>query len=316
MILNSKQLEELENIQDASGEFEEEAGDSDGYVEGVENALAWRRGMVERAVINIRKLLRKPMESVDGVTKGSLLYLKESKRFVRVHENQDGRNELSFVGLVPSLTPIKPEKPAKAEKLSKSERPAKTPKPAKAEKPIETKVAAKVAVKAIDAKPQAAPAKLAKANTPKAAKKPAPAENKKAEPKKAESKKEKPKSKLKASVSKKTPAAKSSTEKVTKKVALKPSKKPAKAVAKPKLKKTSTKKVVQKSKPKATAKKNVAKKLPKKSASKYMTDPVADPNGYIRTNFRLMSNKELSHITGLSEHTIRRKLGEWGLKRI
>lgn len=45
------------------------------------------------------------------------------------------------------------------------------------------------------------------------------------------------------------------------------------------------------------------------------TDPVVDPNGYIQQNFLLMSNKELATATGLSEHTIRRKLGEWNLKR-
>lgn len=46
-----------------------------------------------------------------------------------------------------------------------------------------------------------------------------------------------------------------------------------------------------------------------------VTDPIHDPNGYIRQNFLLMNNKELAGATGLSEHTIRRKLGEWGLKR-
>lgn len=45
------------------------------------------------------------------------------------------------------------------------------------------------------------------------------------------------------------------------------------------------------------------------------TDPVMDPNGYIQQNFLLMSNRELACATGLSEHTIRRKLGEWNLKR-
>jgi len=46
-----------------------------------------------------------------------------------------------------------------------------------------------------------------------------------------------------------------------------------------------------------------------------ITDPVMDPNGYIRQYFNDMSNKELSAATGYSEHTIRRKLNEWGLKR-
>lgn len=45
------------------------------------------------------------------------------------------------------------------------------------------------------------------------------------------------------------------------------------------------------------------------------TDPVVDPNGYIQQNFLMMSNRELATATGLSEHTIRRKLGEWNLKR-
>jgi hypothetical protein len=38
-------------------------------------------------------------------------------------------------------------------------------------------------------------------------------------------------------------------------------------------------------------------------------------NSYIKQNFKSMSNRELARRTGLSEHTIRRKLGEWGLKR-
>ena len=44
-------------------------------------------------------------------------------------------------------------------------------------------------------------------------------------------------------------------------------------------------------------------------------NPIDDPNGYIKANFQEMSNRELARYTGLSEHTIRRKLGEWGLKR-
>lgn len=44
-------------------------------------------------------------------------------------------------------------------------------------------------------------------------------------------------------------------------------------------------------------------------------NPIDDPNGYIKAHFNEMSNRELARLTGLSEHTIRRKLGEWGLKR-
>ena len=42
---------------------------------------------------------------------------------------------------------------------------------------------------------------------------------------------------------------------------------------------------------------------------------IEDINRYIRENYKANSNRELARRTGLSEHTIRRKLGEWGLKR-
>lgn len=38
-------------------------------------------------------------------------------------------------------------------------------------------------------------------------------------------------------------------------------------------------------------------------------------DAYIRANYPKMSNRELARVTALSEHTIRRKLGEWGLRR-
>ncbi len=44
-------------------------------------------------------------------------------------------------------------------------------------------------------------------------------------------------------------------------------------------------------------------------------NPKIDPNKYIQEKFQNMNNKELAKITGFSEHTIRRKLGEWRLKR-
>lgn len=42
---------------------------------------------------------------------------------------------------------------------------------------------------------------------------------------------------------------------------------------------------------------------------------VGDVNAFIRANYKTLSNRELARRIGLSEHTIRRKLGEWGLKR-
>lgn len=42
---------------------------------------------------------------------------------------------------------------------------------------------------------------------------------------------------------------------------------------------------------------------------------VKQRDDYIRTHYLKMGNKELARHTGLSEHTIRRKLGEWSLRR-
>jgi hypothetical protein len=68
---------------------------------------------------------------------------------------------------------------------------------------------------------------------------------------------------------------------------------------------------------KVEGKKERVKKPPpaplKKGAKK--ANPIDDPNTFIRQTFQEQSNRELARHTGLSEHTIRRKLGEWGLKR-
>ncbi|MEI6791125.1 MAG: hypothetical protein WCK42_08100, partial [Myxococcaceae bacterium] len=106
-----------------------------------------------------------------------------------------------------------------------------------------------------------------------------------------------------------------------------PKKKPApkKTAAAPK-KKAPVKKIIAKKpvpKKKPVAKKPIAKKPAPKKAVPKKKMPVkktsikkpADPNAFIKQNYKKMSNKELAVITGLSEHTIRRKLGEWGLKR-
>jgi hypothetical protein len=66
--------------------------------------------------------------------------------------------------------------------------------------------------------------------------------------------------------------------------------------------------------------KKTAKKAPKKAAdaptaSATGKSALDDPNSFIKKNFQTMSNREMARETGLSEHTIRRKLGEWGLKR-
>jgi hypothetical protein len=72
-------------------------------------------------------------------------------------------------------------------------------------------------------------------------------------------------------------------------------------------KKTAAKKATKKAK--ATGSKKTGKK------GKGGSDPIEDPNAFIKENYQEMSNRELARHTGLSEHTIRRKLGEWRLRR-
>jgi hypothetical protein len=271
MILSSKQLEELEHLHDSVSEFDDEANvssDNEEFDEASEGALAWRRGMLERAANMVKKNDRKPLSSKDNYPVGTLVYDTLNNRFARVKESSTSQVLLAYVsggegilkGSVIQITQAakptavskkKPEPKPKAEPKNKPE----AKKKPEVQKPVVKKPVAKQP----------------------AAKKPAP---KKPAPKKVAAKK---------------PAAK--------KVAPKkkpPTKKPA---AK---KKAPTKKVVSKKKPVAKKKAPVKKPASKKQA---------DPNTLIKQNYKKLSNKELSKITGLSEHTIRRKLGEWGLKR-
>lgn len=90
---------------------------------------------------------------------------------------------------------------------------------------------------------------------------------------------------------------------------------------------SSTSKTVRRSKGKggkaSTANKGASKKAvakPKsgskvKAADKARAAGISDINSYIKDNFQTLSNREMARQIGLSEHTIRRKLGEWGLKR-
>lgn len=67
---------------------------------------------------------------------------------------------------------------------------------------------------------------------------------------------------------------------------------------------------------KTASKPKKAAATPKRKAGKKSKDPgIDDVNAYIKENFTSMSNREMARHVGLSEHTIRRKLGEWGLKR-
>jgi hypothetical protein len=310
MILNSKQLEELESIHDSVAEFEEDttSTENDTFDESTESTLAWRRGMIEKAAANVKKAHRKVIDPQAPYTLGSLLFDRAAKRFARVEASSPGVLEVLY--LIGGTASIRQNQNHLAfEEFSEghaSDSAAKsTPKaPAKTKlNPQETVKTESIEVQSIKAVESLATKKAS--NTKK----------KFVNSKKVETK---PAQKLATKIAEKSTIKK--TVKPTLKTVTK-TKTPQK-MAKPALKKIGEK-TAEKKKTLAKSHKpagKLAKKNDKQKASSYgnklaISDPVADPNGYIKQYFRLMSNKELASITGLSEHTIRRKLGEWGLKR-
>ncbi|MEM7589422.1 MAG: hypothetical protein AAF320_04635 [Myxococcota bacterium] len=59
----------------------------------------------------------------------------------------------------------------------------------------------------------------------------------------------------------------------------------------------------------------VAERIAANQEAPMTLSSVKQRDDYIRAHYLKMGNKELARHTGLSEHTIRRKLGEWSLRR-
>jgi len=324
MIFNSKQLEELENIHDSTGAFEEEGEDESGFDEVGEAAMDWRRGLIEEAAENIKRAKGRPVESHLTYPIGSMLFERDARRFARVQRSvpgylkivylSGGDREFGTLDVQSYLRDFGAEKRLSelSEQLGMSdvdvaiqlerlgitplEEPDAPEEPEVSEEEAVAAAAAAAIAAAIARKkggpvgpPVALPASIAPVVAAKAARKgavvagpaPAPAPAPAAAP----------------ALRKTAPvaAAPAKAEKVEKAS-------PAKAKAP------------------AKADKPVVEKAAKASAAApakggKAIDPIGDPNNYIKANYAEMSNRELARVTGLSEHTIRRKLGEWGLKR-
>ncbi|MDA0713260.1 MAG: hypothetical protein O2897_04655 [bacterium] len=307
MILNSKQLEELESIHDSATDFQEDSGDSDAdsnIDDSADSAFAWRRGMLEKAAANVKKALGSAIDPQNVYNSGALLYDRKASKFGRVVESEAFRLKLAYLsGKVVDIKqnqlkePPRPEValvPTEKSKEKNKKSPKTKLKTVKNKEPAVKAVATVKEIKLpkVTAKPEAAI--VSKAPLP--------------------TKKTLPIKTIKKSILKSS------------KPAPIPAKtKPAQAT---RLEKTSRIKSTSnkgKCPTAATTKKSPTTKTKKKTTKQKVTafvsydtisDPIADPNSYIKQHFHLMSNKELAAVTGLSEHTIRRKLGEWGLKRI
>jgi hypothetical protein len=295
MVFNSKQLEELENIHDSTGAFEEEGDDDGGFDEVGEAAMDWRRGLIEEAAENIKRAKTRPLEPHLQYPIGSMLYDRDVRRFARVHRSVPGYlkivylsgedRELGTLDVVGYLKDYGADKRLSelseqlglpdSEVAHELDRLGIMPLPEPVE---ETPPEAQAAAAEAPPPPFAKPGKRAAA----------PAE---------EEDEEAPAVEVDEDGAPVAPA------KGAKGAPAKPAApaKGAPAKAAP----------AQKGKPAPVAAKAAA---PAKGA-KGGANPIDDPNGYIKANFNEMSNRELARLTGLSEHTIRRKLGEWGLKR-
>ena len=345
MIFNSKQLEELENIHDSTGAFEEEGEDDGNFEEIGEAAMDWRRGLIEEAAENIKRAKTRPVEPHLTYPIGSMLFEREARRFARVQRSvpgylkiiylSGGDREFGNLDVVGYLRDYGAEKRLSelSEQLGMNDVDVATELERLGITPVEEPEAEAEAAAADGAAAEAADGAVPTAPGPPAGKKgkgkgevagavvvapPVAAKGKPGAPHKGSAvvaaKPQKgaappPPPPLPAAAKKgvttlpqaakgkpaPAPAPKAPPGKVADKLtkAAKPADK--KAVAAP-----------------AEKKKAV---VASSSTSTSKINPIDDPNSYIKAHYLEMSNRELARFTGLSEHTIRRKLGEWGLKR-
>jgi hypothetical protein len=277
MVLDPKHFDDIDDF----GDFEEklEASEGDLGEVGPSHPLSWRRVIIERAVNNVKKALESKVDVTGHYKKGELVFDSEANKFGRVIESKPGFLNLSLLGGGKLVRRDMDQMGFVRDNRQNMTLP---------------EMAEKLFLKEFDV---IALLNQLELETDKKAVK-----NKAVVPQMA-NKKPVVKVEHKLAHSKKKPALKTASPKDT----LKKSKKsiPVKMAAK-------KNDVVQK---KPAAQKDTSISFTRLLPKGATTDPVRDPNGYIQQNFLLMSNRELSVATGLSEHTIRRKLGEWSLKR-
>ena len=293
MILDRKQFEDFDDFADFEDKLDPTL-DPDAGLSRTNSSLGWRRIIIERAATNVRKAMETKSDLKTAHKLGSLIFDEEGNKFGRVVESRPGFLNVALLGggkLVKqdlnSLDYIRKNRqkltlPQMAQELFLSE-----------VEVIALLNQIELESEKLRAKPLAKPAVIAAPSTKKntvvvkSSKKAIKAH-----------KKPQVKAYLPSEISKKAPA--KNNNKATIKIAAK-STKPSRVKSKKPGASTALK----------TKPVTYSKLLPKGIS----TDPVVDPNCYIKQNFLLMSNKELAGATGLSEHTVRRKLGEWGLKR-
>lgn len=278
LIFNSKQLEELESIHDSTGAFEEESDDA-GMEDVGEAAMEWRRGLLEEAAENVKRAKGRPVDPNIIYDAGSLLYDRESRRFGRVNRSVPGYLRIVYLtggDREYGLLDVAAYLKEYAAVKKLSELSRQLGMP---ESDVERELD-RLDLSALEEEQSEVEGAALEDDAGEVAAEAAPAS-------------------APAKADKKDKKAKGAKAKADGKKAEK-----ASAKADKKAKADDDKKARAKKAPPPPAKKGGKK-----------ANPIDDPNAFIRQNFQEMSNRELARHTGLSEHTIRRKLGEWGLKR-
>lgn len=276
MVLDPKHFDDIDDFCDFDEKLDT-SGDADLGEGGPNQALSWRRIVIERAANNVKKAVESKADVKTSYKKGSLVFDEQANKFGRVVESRPGFLNMSLLAggslIRQDINPLdfirenrhKLTLPEMAKTLSTSE--------------VEVIILLNQ-VELSQNEFNAAPAKKELAVAKKKVL---------AKPAKAKEINKKPEPKVPVAAKEKT--------------------------LKPKLKMAAKKKVLPVKKQRLPISKEASVSFTKLLPKGATTDPVRDPNGYIQQNFLMMSNRELANATGLSEHTIRRKLGEWNLKR-
>lgn len=100
MILSNKQLEELENLHNSVGDFDEESNissDTEDFEDTSDGTLAWRRSMIERAVTTVKKIEKITSTSANDYKIGALVFDDVHNCYARITQNQNNEIELAYV---------------------------------------------------------------------------------------------------------------------------------------------------------------------------------------------------------------------------
>ena len=303
MIFNSKQLERLENIHDSSGIFEDEVGEQSNQEMG-EAAMEWRSGLIEEAAESVKRAKTRPVDPGMTYEINSLLFDREARRFGRVQRSVPGNLKIAYLtggereygnlDLDGYLVEYGPQKPVSelAAQLGQNPVDVMLQLDRLGIQPVEETDALEDGAESQDAQEPSAFPRTGEGM---------PVEDEFSQEGASAQDEDSDGFDLPSGVD---GEATSDGNALAQKRGRRKTQE-----AQPRAK-AGRKKAASKAK---TGKKSRSIKPPPLTAGP--SNPIDDPNGYIRKNYLTMSNREMARVTGLSEHTIRRKLGEWGLKR-